>query len=336
MQRAESHTFWPLCTRLALEFNLDLPNAGRLGQTKREQPSEHCWLCVPDDLGPATKVQASGWATEEDDWLSEPNLQWLVVSDHGDKRRKTETELICRSYVEPETKEADCRSRGMSQRQTHCRSVRCDYWIRSKSLRGSEGKVVQRRYKSQDSRFAKTGHSQAPSIVLASTLATQRAASLTTPSIATCMDSKHDGRGVRGTWRLQCLHLAVKIHPFRNQEVGYHRASSRVVVLAIAALFQVLTYSRFYITASTSDTHRVLKIDRTDPTTLSITEDATTYDSTELDLLLRMVQDGNKSQGGLEKVLEFQSVLSCRNTSRALILVESWDLSNSPPDGISC
>lgn len=66
--------------------------------------------------------------------------------------------------------------------------------------------------------------------------------------------------------------------------------------------------SRFYITASSSETHRVLKIDRTDPTVLSVTEDATTYDSNELDLLLRMVQDGNKSQGGLEKVLEFQYV----------------------------
>jgi hypothetical protein len=68
------------------------------------------------------------------------------------------------------------------------------------------------------------------------------------------------------------------------------------------------TYSRFYITASTSDTHRVLKIDRTDPNILHVVEDATTYDSVELDLLLRMVQDGNKSQGGLEKVLEFQYV----------------------------
>lgn len=67
-----------------------------------------------------------------------------------------------------------------------------------------------------------------------------------------------------------------------------------------------LRVSRFYITASAADTHRVLKIDRTDPTVLHVTEDATTYDSSELDLLLRMVQDGNKSQGGLEKVLEFQ------------------------------
>jgi hypothetical protein len=65
-------------------------------------------------------------------------------------------------------------------------------------------------------------------------------------------------------------------------------------------------YSRFYVTASTFNTHRVLKIDRTDPTMLGVTEDGTIYDDAQLDLLLRMVQDGNKSQGGLEKVLEFQ------------------------------
>ena len=74
----------------------------------------------------------------------------------------------------------------------------------------------------------------------------------------------------------------------------------------VLGLHDRLHDSRFYITASTSNTHRVLKIDRTDPTALNVVEDATTYDSTELDLLLRMVQDGNKSQGGLEKVLEFQ------------------------------
>ncbi|WWC65713.1 uncharacterized protein I303_108335 [Kwoniella dejecticola CBS 10117] len=69
------------------------------------------------------------------------------------------------------------------------------------------------------------------------------------------------------------------------------------------------TKSRFYITASTADTHRVLKIDRTDPTTLHVVEDQTVYDGAELDLLLRMVQDGNKSQGGLEKVLEFHGIV---------------------------
>lgn len=77
------------------------------------------------------------------------------------------------------------------------------------------------------------------------------------------------------------------------------RASS--VVLAPAE-----SRSRFYVVASTASSHRVLKIDRTDPTALGVTEDATAYDDAQLDLLLRMVQDGNKSQGGLEKVLEFQ------------------------------
>jgi hypothetical protein len=73
---------------------------------------------------------------------------------------------------------------------------------------------------------------------------------------------------------------------------------------------------RFYITASTANSHRVLKIDRTDPTQLSVTEDGTTYDDAQLDLLLRMVQDGNKSQGGLEKVLEFQCVPLLRDCTR--------------------
>lgn len=64
--------------------------------------------------------------------------------------------------------------------------------------------------------------------------------------------------------------------------------------------------------ASTASSHRVLKIDRTDPITLGVIEDATAYDDAQLDLLLRMVQDGNKSQGGLEKVLEFQWVYPSR------------------------
>lgn len=37
-----------------------------------------------------------------------------------------------------------------------------------------------------------------------------------------------------------------------------------------------------------------------------MTEDGTTYDAAQLDTLLRMVQDGNKGQGGLEKILDFQ------------------------------
>jgi hypothetical protein len=35
-------------------------------------------------------------------------------------------------------------------------------------------------------------------------------------------------------------------------------------------------------------------------------EDHAVYDAKQLDTVLRMVDDGNKSAGGLEKVLDFQ------------------------------
>jgi hypothetical protein len=37
-------------------------------------------------------------------------------------------------------------------------------------------------------------------------------------------------------------------------------------------------------------------------------EDHAVYDAKQLDQVLRMVDDGNKSAGGLEKVLDFQYV----------------------------
>lgn len=76
-------------------------------------------------------------------------------------------------------------------------------------------------------------------------------------------------------------------------------------------LIVIVLYSRFYITASSSSTHhRVLKIDRTTPNVLTITQDHAVYDTQQLHVLLRMVDDGNKSAGGLEKVLDFQQVIS--------------------------
>ncbi|WWC73521.1 uncharacterized protein I206_107492 [Kwoniella pini CBS 10737] len=92
-----------------------------------------------------------------------------------------------------------------------------------------------------------------------------------------------------------------------NTEPEDHDDPNHLNSLSKFTLFE--TKSRFYITASTGDTHRVLKIDRTDPTVLNVVEDQTVYDGDELDLLLRMVQDGNKSQGGLEKVLEFHGIV---------------------------
>lgn len=83
------------------------------------------------------------------------------------------------------------------------------------------------------------------------------------------------------------------------------------------------TRTRYYITASSGDRHKILKIDRTmaSPSSaassgassgrkaaedLNVAEDAATYDQRQLETLLRMVDDGNKSMGGLEKVLDFQ------------------------------
>ncbi len=65
---------------------------------------------------------------------------------------------------------------------------------------------------------------------------------------------------------------------------------------------------RYYITASAGSTHRVLKIDRAD-TDLNVVEDATEYDTEQLDLLLKMVDEGNKSQGGLTKGHDFFGIV---------------------------
>jgi hypothetical protein len=50
----------------------------------------------------------------------------------------------------------------------------------------------------------------------------------------------------------------------------------------------------------------VLKIDRTSTDSLAVTEDHAIYDAAQLQVLLRMVDDGNKGAGGLEKVHDFQ------------------------------
>ena len=47
---------------------------------------------------------------------------------------------------------------------------------------------------------------------------------------------------------------------------------------------------------------RVLKIDRSDPSELNITEDLTVYLETECCDLLRRIHEGNKSTGGLKFV----------------------------------
>lgn len=83
----------------------------------------------------------------------------------------------------------------------------------------------------------------------------------------------------------------------------------------------LIGHSRYYITASAGSTHRVLKIDRTDADELNVVEDAMQYDDAQLALLLRMVEDGNKSQGGLAKIADFGGLVGFVRFTTAWYLV---------------
>ena len=65
--------------------------------------------------------------------------------------------------------------------------------------------------------------------------------------------------------------------------------------------------SRFYVVASnTSDSrHRMLKIDRTVQDGLIIMEDDAIYSGKQMSNVLKMLEDGNKSAGGLGKARVF-------------------------------
>ncbi|KZT52574.1 hypothetical protein CALCODRAFT_502129 [Calocera cornea HHB12733] len=70
------------------------------------------------------------------------------------------------------------------------------------------------------------------------------------------------------------------------------------------------TKTRFYIVASNqSDTrHRILKVDRTSQDELVLIEDETVYSGRQIRDLLEMVENGNRSSGGLGKVLSFYGI----------------------------
>ncbi|RVW77054.1 Phosphoinositide phosphatase SAC2 [Vitis vinifera] len=64
------------------------------------------------------------------------------------------------------------------------------------------------------------------------------------------------------------------------------------------------THSKFYMIGrdKTRTYWRVLKIDRLDPSELNIREDSTTYTESECSDLLRRINEGNRSTGGLRFV----------------------------------
>jgi phosphatidylinositol 3,5-bisphosphate 5-phosphatase len=60
---------------------------------------------------------------------------------------------------------------------------------------------------------------------------------------------------------------------------------------------------RFYIIASNaSDSrHRIIKVDRTSQEELAVVEDETEYSGKQMSAMLKMLDDGNKTAGGLGK-----------------------------------
>jgi len=82
---------------------------------------------------------------------------------------------------------------------------------------------------------------------------------------------------------------------------------------------------RFYIIASNaSDSrHRIIKIDRTTQEELSIVEDEVEYTGRQMSAMLKMLDDGNRTSGGLRKGKVFFGIAGthrARDLELALIL----------------
>jgi len=75
--------------------------------------------------------------------------------------------------------------------------------------------------------------------------------------------------------------------------------------------------SRFYVVASnTSDSaHRIIKIDRTAQDELVVIEDEVVYTGRQMTAMLKMLEDGNKSSGGLGKPKVFFGIIGMRPPS---------------------
>jgi hypothetical protein len=70
------------------------------------------------------------------------------------------------------------------------------------------------------------------------------------------------------------------------------------------------TRQRFYIISSNSSDsrHKITKIDRTSQDELLIVEDDALYSGKQMSAMLRMLEDGNRAQGGLGKARSFYGV----------------------------
>jgi hypothetical protein len=77
---------------------------------------------------------------------------------------------------------------------------------------------------------------------------------------------------------------------------------------------------RFYIIASNaSDSrHRIIKVDRTSQEELVVVEDEAEYTGKQMSAMLKMLDDGNKSSGGLGKARVFFGIAGTCPTPKAV------------------
>jgi hypothetical protein len=69
------------------------------------------------------------------------------------------------------------------------------------------------------------------------------------------------------------------------------------------------------------DQFRVLKIDRTSPYELQVTDDEVFYSKSEMMDLLAMIENGNRATGGLQKVAQCFGILGNLSFNRLCL----WD-----------
>lgn len=81
---------------------------------------------------------------------------------------------------------------------------------------------------------------------------------------------------------------------------------------------------RFFIIASnTADSrHRIIKIDRTANEELNVVEDETDYSGKQMSAMLKMLEDGNKSSGGLGKAKVFFGIVGTSCAGAATIEIQ--------------
>jgi hypothetical protein len=81
--------------------------------------------------------------------------------------------------------------------------------------------------------------------------------------------------------------------------------------------------SRFYVVASnTSDSlHRIIKIDRTSQDELVVIEDEAVYTGRQMTAMLKMLEDGNKSSGGLGKPKVFFGIIGTPFPAAAALIL---------------